>query len=297
MRSILMTLALLALLAFPARAEVPNVVTDIAPVQSLAAQLMGDLGQPLLLLDPNADPHDFQMRPSQGRAMANADLVIWMGPALTPWMGRMIGTLGSGEVTSLQLLNLPDLPTRFSAQTDSSPQDDPATADPHAWLDPLNAARFVAEIANALAALDPENAAVYRANAARATARIDTMTDELTTLLQPARHTQIVTYHDAYRYFLTRFDLQFAGSLAPSDAVPPSAARIAEIRNLLAANPTACVFTEPGANLKLIEAVQPDPGAPVTSLGPLDAGQPPGPGYYEALIRRLADTIAACAIR
>ena len=287
----------LALLASPVQAGVPGVVTDIAPVQSIAAQVMGDLGEPVMLLNPDADPHDFQMRPSQGRAMANAELVIWMGRALTPWMGEAIDTLGNGETASLELLALPDLPSLFGTEAGFPPPQDPATADPHAWLDPANAARFTGEIAEALAALDPENAPVYRANAARFQARLTRMTDELRALLQPAGGTALITYHDAYRYFMSRFGLQFAGSLAPSDAVPPSAARIAEIRDFLAANPAACVFTEPGANLRLIQAVLPDPGAPVASLGPLDAGQPPGPGYYEALIRRLADTFAACAIR
>ena len=294
-------LVVLALLAGPAKAQVPNVVTDIAPVQSLTALVMGDLGQPVLLLDPEVDPHDFQMRPSQTRAMANADLVIWMGAALTPWMGRMIDTLGNGDTASLQLLGLSDLPMLIDGQrvtfADNQQATDDRNLDPHAWLDPQNAARFVAEIAEVLSAADPDNASAYRTNAAETRTRLSAMFDALVLQLQPTGDTALVTYHDAYRYFMTRFDLQFAGSLAPSDAAPPSAARIAEIRDLLAANPTACVFGEPGANPKLIKAVLPDPDTVITELGPLNAGQPPGPGFYEALIRRLANTIAACADR
>lgn len=40
------------LLASPAFAEVPKVVTDIAPVQGLVASVMGDLGEPELLIPP-----------------------------------------------------------------------------------------------------------------------------------------------------------------------------------------------------------------------------------------------------
>ena len=42
----------LALTTLPvaAMAEVPQVVTDIPPVQALVAQVMGDLGSPVLLL-------------------------------------------------------------------------------------------------------------------------------------------------------------------------------------------------------------------------------------------------------
>lgn len=84
-------------LATPAAAEVPTVVTDIAPVHSLVAQVMGDLGTPVLLLDRGADPHSFQLRPSQAAALAEADLVFWIGPELTPWLDRALEGTGTEE--------------------------------------------------------------------------------------------------------------------------------------------------------------------------------------------------------
>ena len=62
-------LALALLLAPAAHAEVPVVATDIPPVQSLVALVMGELGAPVLLMDRGADAHDYQMRPSQARAL------------------------------------------------------------------------------------------------------------------------------------------------------------------------------------------------------------------------------------
>ena len=41
--------------ATPALGEVPQVVTDIPPVHSLVAQVMGDLGEPVLLLERGAE--------------------------------------------------------------------------------------------------------------------------------------------------------------------------------------------------------------------------------------------------
>ncbi|WP_114965626.1 zinc ABC transporter substrate-binding protein [Alkalilacustris brevis] len=91
-------------LASPALADVPAVVTGTPVVHSLAAQVMGDLGQPTLLLDRGSDPHNFQLRPSQAQALAGADLVFWVGPELTPWLNRAIEGVGiRGE--SITLLN------------------------------------------------------------------------------------------------------------------------------------------------------------------------------------------------
>ena len=50
-----LTALLLSALASPSLAEVPKVVTDIPPVHSLVAQVMGDLGRPAGLLAQGGD--------------------------------------------------------------------------------------------------------------------------------------------------------------------------------------------------------------------------------------------------
>ena len=88
-------LAMLAL-ATPGAAEVPKVVADIPPIGALVAQVMGDLGQPEVLLGAGANAHDFQLRPSQVRSVAGADLVVWVGPELEPWLDRTLDGIGGG---------------------------------------------------------------------------------------------------------------------------------------------------------------------------------------------------------
>ncbi|MDG1129516.1 MAG: zinc ABC transporter substrate-binding protein [Paracoccaceae bacterium] len=83
-----------ALLSTAAIADVPRVATDIAPVHSLVAQIMQGLGEPSLIVQPGASPHGYSMRPSEARALDQADLVIWVGEALTPWLEGPIATLG-----------------------------------------------------------------------------------------------------------------------------------------------------------------------------------------------------------
>lgn len=87
-----------AMVAAPAMAEVPRVITDIPPVHSLVAQVMGDLGSPDLLLEQGASEHEFQLRPSQAAALADAGLVVWIGPELTPWLERALDGAGDGQV-------------------------------------------------------------------------------------------------------------------------------------------------------------------------------------------------------
>lgn len=102
MRRLIALTATPLLLATAARAEVPAVVTDIPAIQSLAAQVMGDLGEPSILLDQGGDPHSYQMKPSQARALQNADLVFWIGPDLTPWLERALDSVAlDGKTVAL----------------------------------------------------------------------------------------------------------------------------------------------------------------------------------------------------
>ena len=136
MRTISSVFALMAF-AGVAHAEVPAVVTDIPPVQSLVAAVMGDLGGPEVLAGGGADAHSYQLRPSQARALANAGVVFWVGHEMTPWLERALEAGSSGEVVSL--LNSAGTKVReFSAaemaaeHADDGDDHDHGSTDPHA---------------------------------------------------------------------------------------------------------------------------------------------------------------------
>jgi zinc transport system substrate-binding protein len=112
--SILSASAALALT--PAWAEVPRVMTDIPPVHALVAQVMGDLGQPDLLLDRGANAHSFQLRPSQAANLADAGLIVWIGPDMTPWLDRAVDGL-SPDTAQLRLLEADGTFTRMYGET------------------------------------------------------------------------------------------------------------------------------------------------------------------------------------
>lgn len=75
-------------------AEVPNVVTDMAPIDSLVTQVMGDLGSSTQLMPQGSSPHGYSLRPSEAKALQAADIVFWTGPRIEPWLDEMIDEVG-----------------------------------------------------------------------------------------------------------------------------------------------------------------------------------------------------------
>ncbi|MEL6838576.1 MAG: zinc ABC transporter substrate-binding protein [Pseudomonadota bacterium] len=87
--------AIATLMCGTAMADVPNVAVDIAPVHSLVARVMEGVGEPSLILPPGASPHEHSLRPSEAGALQEADIVVWMGHDLTPWMEDAVETLAA----------------------------------------------------------------------------------------------------------------------------------------------------------------------------------------------------------
>lgn len=108
-----LTASLIALAA-PAVAEVPRVVTDIAPVHSLVAEVMEGVSTPDLLIEPGASPHHYALKPSEAQMLSEADVVFWMGEADSPWLGETLETLAP-DAASVEMLEVPEtilLPVR-----------------------------------------------------------------------------------------------------------------------------------------------------------------------------------------
>lgn len=291
---------LLALMlgAGAAQADPPRVDTDIAPVHSLVARVMQGVGMPDLILPPGASPHAYSMRPSEAAALQDADVVIWIGAALTPWLDRPLHAL-AGDALSLELLEtegvvLRDI--RWGGHDGHSDHegDGHGSIDPHVWFDPVNAELWLDVIAEALATRDPDNAALYRANAAAGAAEIAALTGEVTDILASMREVPLVHYHDSLAYFEARFGLTALGAMTEGDSAP-SPRRLTDLRDVVAGRPV-CVVLEPQVAQGLADAVLNGAGlGTIVRIDSQGAALKTGPGYYPALIRAIAEGLAGCS--
>jgi len=296
----------------PALADPPQIVTDIAPVHSLVAQVMAGVGTPDLLVSGATDPHSVALKPSQARLLEQADLVIWMGADLEPWLERALDGLARAE--TIALLDLPATTLREFSDADvhlheeenatllgeedaadgEEHDHDHAGTDPHAWLSPDNARAWLGSLAEELAARDPDNAGLYQENAQAAIVEISRLDAEISARLDPFNGAEIVTMHDAFGYFAGSYGLDVIGTVKPGDASAPSAAALSDLRDLVADHGVECAFSEPGADPDLLAAIEQGTGLRTGVLDATGTTLEPGPELYAALMTGLATTLETC---
>ncbi len=294
---------ILILSAVPLWAAPPNVMTDIAPVQSLTDMVLGDLGTADVLLPPGASPHEFALRPDDAAALATAGVVIWVGPGLSHWLTDPLATLAPNAAT-LVLLDSPGwiaLPVRddpaFADDDEHDHDHDTETdgPDPHAWMDPDIAAVWLGHIAATLAATDPDNAAIYTANATAAATALRDLGTDITAQLAPLSERRFILPHDGYQYFERRFDLHAAGAVTLSDATAPGPAHIASLRALVAEGNVVCILTDPETGAKWVDVLAETASETKTAgIDGMGGSFAPGAGNYPAMLRQMADALTSC---
>ncbi|MEL0628203.1 zinc ABC transporter substrate-binding protein [Psychromonas aquatilis] len=103
MKKILLTFLSIILLPmqFVTAAETPQVVVSIKPIHSLVSGVMEGVATPTLLVKKGS-PHAYTLRPSEASALANADLVIWVGHEMESFLEKPLETV-AGNAQKLTL--------------------------------------------------------------------------------------------------------------------------------------------------------------------------------------------------
>lgn len=203
----------------------PVAVATAPQVDGLLQALAGKGVRVETVVPATADVHELELRPSQVRALREADLVLRPGRQNDAWAQEALGQIDATQVDVAQGL--------------------PGTQR-HWWMDPTFAERAATRMAKALDELDPEGAP------ARATA-LKTLNAELGDLdaatrrclsTVPAARRKIVTDHDAAGAYAERYGLDVVGTISPGSEpeAAPSAKHIAELEALMKRDRVTAVF-------------------------------------------------------
>ncbi|HWT23485.1 MAG TPA: zinc ABC transporter substrate-binding protein [Solirubrobacteraceae bacterium] len=267
-----------------------TVVATTTQAADLARAVGGARVSVVGLLAPNADPHDYEVRPDDVKALAGAMLVVRSGGDLDDWLGDAIEASGTHAPT----LTLIDHVERRGD-------------DPHWWQDPRNGIRAVAALRDGLVRADPDGRRGYVRRAAHVTARLRALDAAAARCLAriPASRRKLVTTHDALGYYAARYDLEVVGTVIPSlsTRAQPSAGDVAALVAMIRREGVGAVFAESSVRPEVERAIAREAGARVgrplwaDTLGPAESD---GATYLRSLAantRAIAEGLGALRCR
>jgi ABC-type Zn uptake system ZnuABC Zn-binding protein ZnuA len=277
----------------PSRGGELTLVATTTQLGDLARAVAGDRAQVRQILEPNSDPHAYEPRPSDVRAVAGAKVVVRSGGDLDAWLGDVLRNAGSSART---ITILDGLRARG--------------ADPHWWQDPRNAEIAVRRIRDALSAADAGGRPTYAANASRYLVRLRALDRAIAACMSriPARDRRLVTDHEALGYYADRYGIDVVGTVIPalSSQAQASGGEVVRLARTIRAAGVTTIFPESSLNAKLTKAIAREAGArvgPALYADSLGARGTPGATYLGALrantialVRGFGDGRTRCAL-
>jgi zinc transport system substrate-binding protein len=288
-------------------ASVPAVVVSIKPLHSLVAGVMEGVATPLLLVKGGGSPHGYVLRPSEARALAKAQLIVWVGEELESFLQKPLATFGQDDhqLKLSEQLQKSLLVKRqggsWEGHTHQHSDENEAAGlkiqhqnpDLHLWLDPSLAKQIVILTDKRLSEIDPAHRSQYNSNTTALIKKLDQLDQKLRKQLTPVKDIPYIVFHAAYQYFESAYGLNAVGSITIDPERRPGAKRIREIRQKIKQLGARCVFSEPQFKSRLIATVIEGTKAKTGTLDPLGADLPAGTEAYFQLMTRLGDNLLA----
>jgi zinc/manganese transport system substrate-binding protein len=264
-----------------------GVVATTAIAGDVVRNVGGERAGVDVLVPADADPHDYEPRPSDAVALAEADLVLRSGGEIDEWLGDLIENAG-GDAQEVTLLD-----------SVKSIEGESGELDPHWWQDPRNAMLAAEAARDALAEADPEGRRGYARNADAYVRELRALDMEIERCMRrvPPEKRKLVTTHDALGYFAERYDIEVIGAVIPSlsTQAQPSARDVDALVDQIEEEGVEAIFPEAALSQRLERAIARESGAEVgeelwaDSLGDEGSGAETYVGAMRANARALAE--------
>ncbi|MBE0484647.1 zinc ABC transporter substrate-binding protein [Marinobacter sp.] len=279
-----------------------NVVASIKPVELLVKAVAGDSVNVSTLVPPGSSPHSYNMRPSQRRALEQADLIFWIGPEMETFLHRLL----TGSEFVDRTVAFTDVSETLNKGDHDNKQDQSHGHhhghhhdhgdgdDPHIWVDPELARQMARNIHARLLTLNDLDKAELDANLARFEAKLTEAESNIRSRLAQASDIGLFAYHSAFEPFAEHYGLTLEGVLTLNPELSPGARHIAEVQQKLQQANQPCLLTEPQFNRQWWRSITEGLDVTFSSWDPLATNIESNADGYISFQNSIADAVINC---
>lgn len=280
----------------------PLVLTTFFPLYDFARNVAGDHMLVENLLPAGVGPHEFSFTPKDRKRLEDARLLVKNGFGLEAFLDdftpqrekTLVIEAAKGIVPAQpgQVVSLGEKEEGHAREPRHAPEHEhghsEGGADPHVWLDPVNAIAQVKNIRDAMIEVDPAHRADYEANAGRYITQLEDLDREFREAIATFKRKEFVGFHSAFIYLANRYGLRQVAVFEEFPGKEPSPRYITRLIATLKQHRITVLFSEPQFSPKIIQTLSADLGLNVRPLDPLETGGFNGDSYIGVMRKNLA---------
>ncbi len=231
--------------------NLPRVVATTSVLCDLTKQVAAETINLSCLVSPDADPHLYQPKPEDRKAIEEAQIIFFNGYNLEPSLFKLIRASDNNAVKIAVAQRAVRKPLQVRENGKTLP-------DPHVWHDAKNGIRMVEVISAILAKQIPENASLYKSNTQKIKNELTQMDAWIKSRIAsiPPTNRNLVTTHNALGYYVRAYGLSYIGTLQGiSTDEKPTNARVQGLVQQIQQARVPTIFPESTINTDLINTV------------------------------------------
>ncbi len=264
---IVLLVALLSLKAVTPNSQ-PSVAATIFPIYDITRTIAEPETPVILMLEPGASPHTFELTPSRATKLAFVDTVFAIGGGIDFWSNDI------AAVSDATTITVDDNIRKICDQDDddhahSDIHIDHIGCDPHYWLDAANGAIIAQTILDALIERDPTNSELYQARADILIAELTALDESIVTSFESIPNKDMIAFHDSWQYFADAYGINIRGTFEPSPGQEPTPKQITELQELVSVYNINTIYREPQLSETSVRSFATDTDVEIATLDPI----------------------------
>ncbi|MGR6840224.1 zinc ABC transporter substrate-binding protein ZnuA [Aliivibrio wodanis] len=288
-------LILLCLMTFCGTSvQAMTVLSSVKPINLIVQELTKGVSESSYLVSSSASPHDYALRPSDVKKIKQADIVVWYGDDLEPFLSKIIAdkknVITISEFSSVEFYHFDE----HGEDEHAHEGDHHHSTDPHFWLGPKEALGVAKEITVQLTKNDPLNKDKYESNLNNFENKLAQAVETISKQLKPVQHKGYFVFHDAYGYFERYFEMNNLGHFTVSPDRKPGAKSLIKIKTSLLERKAVCVFSEPQFEPAIVTTITRGTDVNKGELDPLAIHQADEQGAYFDFLLTISNELTRC---
>lgn len=277
-----------------------RVVASTTDLAALASAITEGSDTVDTIVPAGADAEAYTARPGDIEKLRRADIIVRVGLGYDYWFDRLLvqagnpGLMRGGDGYVDGSIGIPLLEVRGENVVNEGGHSHGA-ANPHYWLDPQNAVIVTGGIAEALIRATPEARETIVSRRQRFLTALEARMAAWRAQAAAFSGAKLVAYHNAWPYFVRRFQLDLVDLIEPKPGVAASPAHLAQLIVRGREAGVRAVLLEPHEPAEASRFVAARLGVPVVILAPSVGSIPEARDYFglfDADIGALAKALA-----